>query len=146
MECKFCNIKKREIIYETKTSIIREGSGFHHGHLQIILKQHKTDLTKLPKKEYTNFLIDLQETAKIVKKVFKPDMLNYELLGNWVPHLHWHIYPRYKTDPDYAQPPILSWKLMGMRVIPPRIELTNKPLTRKEKESLSEEFKKQKTK
>jgi diadenosine tetraphosphate (Ap4A) HIT family hydrolase len=30
--------------------------------------------------------------------VFKPDKMNYELLGNGCPHLHWHLYPRRKGD------------------------------------------------
>lgn len=34
----------------------------------------------------------------------KPDHMNYELLGNSVPHLHWHIAPRYKTDPRWGRP------------------------------------------
>jgi diadenosine tetraphosphate (Ap4A) HIT family hydrolase len=30
--------------------------------------------------------------------------MNYELLGNSNPHLHWHIIPRYKSDPRWGRP------------------------------------------
>jgi diadenosine tetraphosphate (Ap4A) HIT family hydrolase len=30
--------------------------------------------------------------------------MNYELLGNQVPHLHWHLFPRYADDPDRLKP------------------------------------------
>jgi diadenosine tetraphosphate (Ap4A) HIT family hydrolase len=30
--------------------------------------------------------------------------MNYELLGNQVPHLHWHLFPRYRDDPNRLQP------------------------------------------
>jgi diadenosine tetraphosphate (Ap4A) HIT family hydrolase len=30
--------------------------------------------------------------------------LNYELLGNQVPHLHWHLFPRYRDDPEALKP------------------------------------------
>ena len=30
--------------------------------------------------------------------------MNYELLGNQVPHLHWHLFPRYAHDPDVLKP------------------------------------------
>lgn len=36
--------------------------------------------------------------AEAVFNVFKPDKMNYELLGNGCPHLHWHLYPRVKGD------------------------------------------------
>ncbi len=30
--------------------------------------------------------------------------MNYELLGNTNPSLHWHVIPRYKDDPRWGQP------------------------------------------
>ncbi|ERI91060.1 hypothetical protein HMPREF1982_03425 [Clostridiales bacterium oral taxon 876 str. F0540] len=36
--------------------------------------------------------------AEAVSNVFKPDKINYELLGNGCPHIHWHLYPRLKRD------------------------------------------------
>ena len=43
-------------------------------------------------------------SRKRSKAAFRPHKLNYELLGNVVPHLHWHIFPRSVTDPDRLQP------------------------------------------
>jgi len=38
--------------------------------------------------------------AEAVYQAFKPEKLNYELLGNSDDfHLHWHIFPRYNDDP-----------------------------------------------
>jgi diadenosine tetraphosphate (Ap4A) HIT family hydrolase len=34
-----------------------------------------------------------------VFKAFAPRKLNYELLGNAAPHLHWHLFPRHADDP-----------------------------------------------
>lgn len=36
--------------------------------------------------------------AEAVSNVFKPDKMNYELLGNGCSHIHWHLYPRVKGD------------------------------------------------
>jgi diadenosine tetraphosphate (Ap4A) HIT family hydrolase len=30
--------------------------------------------------------------------------MNYELLGNQVPHIHWHLVPRLSTDPELHAP------------------------------------------
>jgi hypothetical protein len=33
--------------------------------------------------------------------VFKPDKINYELLGNGCPHIHWNLYPSDEVRKDY---------------------------------------------
>jgi diadenosine tetraphosphate (Ap4A) HIT family hydrolase len=30
--------------------------------------------------------------------------MNYEVLGNTVGHLHWHLFPRYEWDPNPKRP------------------------------------------
>ena len=33
-----------------------------------------------------------------------PLKLNYECLGNLEPHVHWHVFPRFESDPMRAAP------------------------------------------
>jgi diadenosine tetraphosphate (Ap4A) HIT family hydrolase len=42
--------------------------------------------------------------AEAIENCFHPHKLNYELLGNQVPHLHWHLFPRSADDPDRLRP------------------------------------------
>ena len=42
--------------------------------------------------------------AGAIEDCFRPHKLNCELLGNQVPHLHWHVFPRYADDPDTLRP------------------------------------------
>jgi len=35
-----------------------------------------------------------------------PDKINLASLGNQVPHLHWHVIPRFKDDPHW---PFAIW-------------------------------------
>jgi diadenosine tetraphosphate (Ap4A) HIT family hydrolase len=41
----------------------------------------------------------MASVAQAVFEAFKPRKLNYELLGNGAPHLHWHLFPRHADDP-----------------------------------------------
>jgi hypothetical protein len=53
------------------------------------------------------FLHEDQEVSRVAEalaRVFRPVKMNYELLGNQVPHIHWHLVPRLPTDPDLLSP------------------------------------------
>jgi diadenosine tetraphosphate (Ap4A) HIT family hydrolase len=36
-----------------------------------------------------------------VRHVMHPDKVNIAALGNMVPHIHWHVIPRFKDDAFY---------------------------------------------
>jgi diadenosine tetraphosphate (Ap4A) HIT family hydrolase len=42
--------------------------------------------------------------AQAIERVFSPEKMNFQLLGNLVPHLHAHIVPRYYGDPAPGRP------------------------------------------
>ena len=46
----------------------------------------------------------MNSVAAALSRLFNPDKINYELLGNMVPHMHWHVVPRYLSDPFWPRP------------------------------------------
>lgn len=62
------------------------------------------ELHDLPLEERQLFLHDMVEVAHAVWRAFRPQKLNYEALGNGVPHLHWHIVPRHADDVRASAP------------------------------------------
>ncbi len=59
-----------------------------------------TSLDSLSDDEYSSFCADLRTATKAIRQALEPDHMNVELLGNTNPHLHWHIIPRYRSDPQ----------------------------------------------
>lgn len=47
---------------------------------------------------------DLKRAADAVHKATTPDHMNYATLGNIIPHLHYHIIPRYKNAARWRAP------------------------------------------
>jgi diadenosine tetraphosphate (Ap4A) HIT family hydrolase len=42
--------------------------------------------------------------AEALARVYRPVKMNYELLGNQVAHIHWHLIPRLAGDPEPRWP------------------------------------------
>jgi diadenosine tetraphosphate (Ap4A) HIT family hydrolase len=66
--------------------------------------RHAARPDQLTKLEWTAFCDDLYTAQHAVVSVTQPDHVNVESLGNVVPHLHWHIIPRYVGDPRWGMP------------------------------------------
>ena len=58
-----------------------------------------SELHGLPRARRTEHLAEMAEVAEALFTAFSPRKLNYEALGNSVPHLHWWLTPRYVDDP-----------------------------------------------
>lgn len=72
--------------------------------LLVFNARHATGLEKLSAGEYNRLMNDLRRSALAVSETARPDHMNYATLGNVIPHLHFHIIPRYKNDPRWEAP------------------------------------------
>jgi diadenosine tetraphosphate (Ap4A) HIT family hydrolase len=66
--------------------------------------RHVTSLGELSEAERNAFISDVCRAQEGMRRVLRPDHFNVECLGNQVPHLHWHIVPRYKVDGRWGLP------------------------------------------
>jgi len=66
--------------------------------------RHVAEPTELDPDEAASFWRELLVVGRAIEATFKPIKLNYNLLGNEVPHLHAHVVPRYAHDPRPGWP------------------------------------------
>ena len=77
----------------------------YRGQCQLVFDlRHAARLDQLTSDEYALFTADLFLAQKAVARVVTADHMNVESLGNVVPHLHWHIVPRYLNDGRWGMP------------------------------------------
>lgn len=69
------------------------------GYSLLLCKEHVPELHLLDAGMRRAFLEEMAILGEAVFKAFSPVKLNYELLGNSIPHMHWHIFPRHEDDP-----------------------------------------------
>jgi diadenosine tetraphosphate (Ap4A) HIT family hydrolase len=77
---------------------------FFPGWTLLILKRHATELYELDRDERGALVEALTEVSRALAQTFDAVKMNYELLGNQLPHIHWHLVPRCADDPIPRQP------------------------------------------
>lgn len=77
---------------------------FFPGYSFVFTKEHVTELFHLDRPNRQAVVEEVNLVAEVLNKVFEPTKMNYELLGNMVPHMHWHLVPRFDKDPLWPKP------------------------------------------
>jgi diadenosine tetraphosphate (Ap4A) HIT family hydrolase len=68
------------------------------GYACLVSKTHVVELHELDRDTLQSFVLDAQRLSAAVAAVTGAIKLNYEIHGNTIPHLHMHLYPRYRGD------------------------------------------------
>ncbi|HXG63978.1 MAG TPA: HIT family protein [Blastocatellia bacterium] len=68
------------------------------GYCWLATKRHVVEPYELSTEEASAFMRDIQRAGRAIQQVTGAVKINYEIHGNAVPHLHVHLFPRYKGD------------------------------------------------
>lgn len=77
---------------------------FFPGWTVLVFQRHATELFQLAPTERFQLIEEVTLMAKTLAEVFQAKKINYELLGNQLPHIHWHLIPRLADDPAPLEP------------------------------------------
>jgi diadenosine tetraphosphate (Ap4A) HIT family hydrolase len=77
---------------------------FFTGWTVLVLKRHATELFHLSRDERARLIEEVALVANHLANELRAVKINYELLGNQLPHIHWHLIPRLANDPAPLEP------------------------------------------
>lgn len=86
------------------------------GYCLLVLRDHATELFDLTPAVRTALLEDVCRAAAALQRAFRPIKVNYAVLGNQAPHIHWHLIPRHPGDPAWPRP---VWAHAHEKQVPP---------------------------
>lgn len=66
--------------------------------------RHVAEPTELSAEEAAQYWRELLDAGRRIEQALQPVKLNYDILGNSLPHLHTHVIPRYAEDPKPGWP------------------------------------------
>lgn len=109
--CPLCAPRERytEFIYFVKklsiSTIYLSKNQAYRGTVALVFDgSHTVSISQLTEQQWQQFSADIRVTEAAVQQAFTPDHINVESLGNSVPHLHFHLIPRYKSDARWGHP------------------------------------------
>ena len=91
------------------------------GFCRVILHAHVGEMTDLPEIQRQRLMSVVFAVERTVRQAVKPDKINLASLGNYVPHLHWHVIPRWRKDITF---PDAIWAPPRRRGGKPDIDMT----------------------
>ena len=102
-DCKACqgqwpHADHRLAEYPLSVAYVHEDQ-FFPGWTVLVFKRHATELFELSREERHQLIEEVTDVARALASVFRPVKINYGLLGNQLPHVHWHVIPRLEGDP-----------------------------------------------
>lgn len=68
----------------------------YRGRCIVALNEHETEFFHLSQDKQDAYMRDVAQVAAAIEKAFQPDKINYGAFGDTMPHVHFHIVPKYK--------------------------------------------------
>jgi diadenosine tetraphosphate (Ap4A) HIT family hydrolase len=76
----------------------------HPGFCRIVWTAHVREMSDLAPADAARLMATVLAVERVLREQLKPDKINLASLGNVVPHLHWHVIPRWTDDSHFPDP------------------------------------------
>ncbi len=103
--CELCDAHAGDILVSTdQLRVILVEDANYPGFCRVIWNAHVKEMTDLSEADRTVFMQAVWKLEAAIRAVMQPHKMNVASLGNMVPHLHWHLIPRYTDDAHFPNP------------------------------------------
>ena len=103
--CELCQSSGGELIHQSELfHVVLVDDANYPGFCRIIWRDHVKEITDLNELDRMLMMDVMWQVEQVVRDVMQPEKINLASLGNMVPHLHWHVIPRYSDDAHFPAP------------------------------------------
>jgi diadenosine tetraphosphate (Ap4A) HIT family hydrolase len=105
IECELCNSAGGHLLWRDDIArVVLVADDDYPGFFRVILNRHAKEMTDLAEPESNGLMRIVFAVESAVRDLAVPDKINLASLGNAVPHLHWHVIPRWTDDVHFPKP------------------------------------------
>ena len=103
--CELCTSPGGEVLWESShCRVIRVDDQNFPGFCRVIWKAHAREMTDLDPAQQLHLMSVVFAVEVVIRQLFSPDKVNLASFGNVVPHVHWHVIPRWQNDSHFPEP------------------------------------------
>lgn len=103
--CTLCDTDGGEVIFRHPLfRVIDALDANYPGFLRVVWNAHVREFSELTPEQRALCMDVVVCLEQFVLAEFKADKANLATLGNVVPHVHWHVIPRFTDDPHFPAP------------------------------------------
>jgi len=107
--CELCNKSSGRVLWQDALCHVvlldaEEARTDYPGFCRVIWNAHVKEMTDLNPADRQHFMTVVFATEAALRSCLQPYKINLASLGNQVPHLHWHVIPRWQYDRHFPNP------------------------------------------
>lgn len=104
MTCELCHLAIEPVWRNDKFAVILVDDAAYPGFCRVIWHEHVKEMSDLAQADRLLLNDAVWKVEQALRETLQPLKVNVASLGNVVPHLHWHVIPRFADDAHFPAP------------------------------------------
>lgn len=103
--CELCREDGGAVLWrDAFCRVVLVGDPDYPAFCRVILARHAREMTDLDEAERARLMGVVFAVEAALRELLQPDKVNLASFGNVVPHVHWHVIPRFRADRHFPSP------------------------------------------
>lgn len=102
--CVFCGGAGGRVVYDDGRCRVVIADEPFAGFCRVVWNAHVREMTDLIPADRRHLMNVVFATEAALRELLSPHKVNLSSFGNVVPHLHWHVVPRFADDSHFPNP------------------------------------------
>ncbi len=119
--CPLCETESENVLWrDSRCRVILIDDADYAGFCRVIWQAHIKEMTDLDTADQSHLFAVVLAVETVLRELMQPAKINLASFGNQVPHLHWHVIPRFTDDAHFPDP---VWAARRRKTIPRDIDV-----------------------
>ena len=103
-ECVLCDSPGGRLVWaNTRWRVVAVDDPSFPGFYRVIAQDHIAEFSALTGNDRHHLMDVVATVEQVLISLLKPTKMNLASIGNMVPHLHWHVVPRFASDSHFPE-------------------------------------------